>query len=251
MDIQWDNWVDELFNETRHIAQHYYKSANMAIETKSNQSVVTQADRDIERLIAGAVGQLNGYRILGEEFSANESLDGHVVVVDPIDSTANFVRGIPFFATTLAVVEDGVPLVGAVMEPISGDRWFAEVGKGAFKNGQVIHVSSCSSLDESLALHGSLSGREAQETPDSIWALLKQTPRQRNFGDYKNALMIAEGQADFALDFGLYVWDKAPLIPIVTEAGGLVTDRHNKQTLSNGDLIASNGYLHASLVGHF
>ena len=230
--------------ETNAIARHYFDNQTYTSRLKPDNSVVTQADQEIEQIVRQAASHLEGVHVLGEEFSPDQPLDGTVVTVDPIDGTANFVRGIPMFGTLISVIQNREVLVGAVSEPISADFWFAQTGSGCFKNGQQVRVSSRESLEESLVLHGSLYGSEATQTPDTIHRVLAASPRQRGIGDFKNILLVAEGKADVALDFGLKIWDKAPLIRLIEEAGGIITDRVGLRDRLDGDVIASNPQIH-------
>jgi histidinol-phosphatase len=259
--------LQEAVIETDAIARHYYTKRDLVVSQKSDLSPVTIADQEIEQTLTQFFCKhLPDAAILGEEYGASEitrakpfdlsapyasapSTGGLRVIIDPIDGTRNFVRGIPFVATLVAIEREGHIIAGLVSNPIQREQWSAEKGKGATYNGSPISVSKIAHLSESQAFHGSLYGPEAEGLPrDKVLKILSQTPRQRAIGDFYGHMLVASGAGEFSLDFGMKPWDIAPLKIIVEEAGGRVTNGDGGFSLEVGSLVCSNGVLHEALL---
>ncbi|MDA1353912.1 MAG: histidinol-phosphatase [bacterium] len=241
----WIQFLTDIVDESDKIALKYFKASDLGVLIKDNMTPVSQGDLEIENHIRALVGQrYPNMSIVGEEHGETKGSDDIKLIIDPIDGTKNFIRGLPFFATLLAIEEGGEVTAGLVSAPATGERWWAQKGQGAFYNGSRIHVSEISSLDKALALHGSMYGSEASDDPSRVEALLRQTYRQRGFGDYYPHMLVAQGLGEFAVDFKLQVWDIAPLKIIVEEAGGICTDTAGVATAYSGNLITSNGKIH-------
>ncbi len=232
------------------IALSFFQKTTLKVTDKSDHSPVSEADLAIEMRIRDiAAVQLPNHAVWGEEFGLKDPNARQKLLIDPIDATRNFIRGIPFFATLLAIEEDGQIIAGLISAPATQDRWCAVLGEGAYHNNQRIHVSTLSEISHSQAFHGSLYGPEADTVPvKSVLALLSQTQRQRGIGDYYGHMLTAMGCGEFTLDFGLKPWDMAPLKIIVEEAGGKVTNLNSEFSLKNGDVVTSNGALHSMLL---
>lgn len=252
MKNRWLKLLSTIADETDQIACHYF-GTTLKIETKADQSPVTIADQEIEQIVQKKAAKFSSdLSVFGEEFGSTTSNQTALrLIIDPIDGTRNFIRNIPFFATLLAIEENGIIIAGLVSAPITKDRWWASKGEGAHHNFKPIRVSQTDNLNQALALHGSLYGAEAKTLPENVFTLLKATDRQRGFGDYYQHMLVAMGCADFALDFGLKPWDIAAIKIIVEEAGGLVTDPKNQFSLQCRDIITSNGHLHTKILNYF
>lgn len=243
--------LDEAVNETDSIARHYYARRDVVVQQKVDLSPVTEADQKIERTLVGFfLRNIPDVTILGEEYGRSGSPNGRYrVIIDPIDGTRNFIRGIPVFGTLIAIADGDAIVAGVVSNPIQKERWIAQKGKGALYNQQPIQVSQVQTLADSQAFHGSLYGTEAIGLPvASVLSLLSQTHRQRAFGDFYGHVLVASGAGEFSLDFGLKPWDKAPLKIIVEEAGGCVTNWDGGFSLEDSSLVCSNGLFHDKLV---
>jgi histidinol-phosphatase len=201
-----------------------FRAADLRVETKSDLTPVTDADRAVERAIRERVARERpGDGVFGEE----EGDDGGATrwIVDPIDGTRNFSRGIPVWATLLALERDGELVLGVVSAPALGRRWWAARDGGAFANGERIGVSKVAKLAEA-----SVSCTYARDL-----ALLEpQVWHARGLGDFWQHVLVAEGALDAAVDAKLALWDRAALEPIVVEAGGSVGS-------ANGQFVTSNG----------
>lgn len=261
----WISHMHEWCDEADQISRHYFDSDNLSVEIKSDQSPVTIADQKIEEtLIKSVLKSFPDMSILGEESEALKASQGEVnqemvpgkegtfrLIIDPIDATRNFVRGIPYVATLLGLEVDGVVVAGMVSSAIRNDRWWASKGNGSFYGGKQIKCSTIDALDESLALHSSLFGVESGKYNEQMFKLFSTTPRQRAFGDFYNHMIVANGCAEFAIDFGLKPWDVAPLKIIVEEAGGTLTSLNGENTIYESNIVSSNGVMHDTVLGYF
>lgn len=256
MTIDFDG-LHDIATEADRIAMHYFSRRTLKIESKIDHSPVTQADLEIETMVRDTVRKRwPDIGVFGEEFG-DESIKSEVrLIVDPIDGTRNFIRGVPFFATLLAVENKGEIQSGLVSAPYSGERWWGNCGLGtqfamyrSRWDTHSLHVSTIDQLDASQAFHGSLFGCEAALTPDAVLALLSRTSRQRGVGDYYLHMLVASGAGEFGIDFGLKPWDKASLKAIVEGAGGRVTDRDGGFSLNSDSIVSSNGRFHDEILG--
>jgi histidinol-phosphatase len=210
---------------------------------------------EIEQFIRKfACSTLPGIGVLGEEFGEDEGTTGTRLIIDPIDGTRNFVRGLPFFGTLLGVEVNGEITMGMVSAPYFGERWWGGCGetKGAWYRNtfseRALSVSNIEDLADSQIFHGSLYGCEAAQTPMTLQSLLSKTNRQRGVGDYYLHMLVASGAGEIGVDFGLKPWDKAPLKAIVEGAGGSVTNMDGSFTLEHHSIVSSNGRVHAAIL---
>ena len=231
------------------IAMHYYQNVATKVNQKSDLSPVTQADQEIEKKIRDMVAIFNKeMEVYGEEFGICPENTPLKLIIDPIDGTRNFVRGIPFFATLLAIEENGEVIDGVISAPAKKDRWQATKGQGAFYNNNPIKVSTISDLTKAQAFHGSLYGNEADMFPQEFFTLLSKTARQRGVGDYYQHMLVAMGAGEFAMDFGIKPWDIAPLAVILKEAGGAITNPDGKLDIYKSNIVSSNSFLHSEIL---
>ena len=247
--------LHEIATEADRIAMHYFSRRTLKIENKQDQSPVTQADLEIETMIRDQVHtRWPGIGILGEEFGDEKSTVSTRIIVDPIDGTRNFIRGVPFFATLLAVETDGEIVMGMVSAPYHRERWWGRCGidpNAMYRNPsgeQLIHVSDISKIEDAQVFHGSLYGCEALLTPSTLETLLSKTNRQRGVGDYYLHMLVASGAGEFGVDFGLKPWDKAALKAIVEGAGGMVTDATGGFSIHTDSIVSSNGQFHRDIL---
>jgi histidinol-phosphatase len=216
---------------------------------KPDGSPVTVADRAIEAALrerAGAV--LPDAEVLGEEHGGELIRDGVCLVIDPIDGTKNFMRGVPVFATLIGVLLDGEVVAGVASAPAMGERWDAARGAGARRNGDRVGVSAIDAVRDAHLLHGGLNRFSGD--PDR-WAALgrlaEEAWRTRGFGEFWMHLLVAGGHAEAAFEDDLSIWDVAALEIIVTEAGGRMTAWDGSSVLTDGTALSSNGLLHNDL----
>ena len=218
--------------------------------TKADGSPVTEADRAVEgALRAHIASRFPAHAILGEEEGGDLVADVPTWVIDPIDATKNFMRGIDVYATLIGLVVDGRGVVGVASAPALGERWDAATGLGVRRNGAPVGVSAIGDLAEAHVLHGGLEWyRTAPGMWDVLGELVERVWRTRGFGDFWMHLLVAGGMAEVAFEHDLKPWDIAALECILTEAGGRMTAWDGGAPIPSGQVLSTNGLLHDALL---
>lgn len=246
MPHDWLPLLHALADRADEISTRYFRSSDLPIERKPDRSLVTKADLEVEEAVRDIVAQRHPeLGVFGEEHGEHQGSSGTRLIVDPIDATANFARGLPIYATLLAIEEDGEIVAGLVAAPALHQRWHAARGQGAFCGTRRLQVSKVAAIEDAQIFHGSLAGAEAMPGTERIPGLLQQSWRQRGVGDFYQHVLVAEGCGELAVDPIVSPWDIAPLQVIVEEAGGLATTVEGERTIYGRSLISSNGTLHA------
>jgi histidinol-phosphatase len=240
----------EAADRAAEIAAGYFPEGDPAdftphVEWKLDRSPVTAGDRAGEAFLRNRI--INAFpndAFLGEEFGEKPGDSGYRWIVDPIDGTRNFMRGMPLWGTLVGLEYRGEAIAGAAAMPSLGHSYRALRGDGAYRDSRRLHVSDTASLGDAVLACSSLSGffkagREAQ-----FMELVRRTQRQRAFGNFYGFVLIAEGAADVMVEQGLHIWDIAAVAPIIEEAGGRFTDWDGRATVHRPDVVASNGKLH-------
>jgi histidinol-phosphatase len=226
----------------------YFRTA-LQVETKADQSPVTAADRAAERAIVDTLRrEFPAYGVLGEEFGAQPGQVDSRWIIDPIDGTQNFIRGIPYFGTLIGLEEAGEITVGVVYAPAEDDLLYAARGEGAFANGERLAVSTITELAQATLLHGGLALLLQGGYWERFTRLVQATRRQRGFGDYFAHTFVCRGQAEVMLETDVKPWDLAPLKILVEEAGGRFTDFAGVPTIYSGNAVVSNGRVHNAVL---
>ncbi len=224
-----------------------YFTGSFEVAVKPDRTPVTRADREAEQAIVARLGAaFPDVGFLGEEFGA-QGTQGRRWIVDPIDGTKNFVRGIPYWATLIALEEDGEVTLGVVHAPATGDLLWAQRGQGAFANGTPLRVSPIDRLAEATLLHSSLKDFVPRYW-EGLLRLVGRSERTRAFGDYFGYTFVLRGQAEMMVEADLKPWDLAPFKVLFEEAGGRLTDFEGRPTIYSGTALASNGRLHADAL---
>jgi histidinol-phosphatase len=219
------------------------------VHTKPDLTPVSEADHAAEEMLRTRIAAARpGDAIVGEEYGVDGG-GSRRWIIDPIDGTKNYVRGVPVWATLLALEEDGELRVGVVSAPALGHTWWAARGEGAFVDGTPIHVSGVSALaDAHLCYSDFKHWRAHADLQDEFEALAAQVWRTRGFGDFWSYMLVAEGAADIAAEPIVALWDLAALLPIVEEAGGRFTDLAGNRTADGGNAVGTNGHLHDEVL---
>jgi histidinol-phosphatase len=226
----------------------YFRTA-LQVETKADQSPVTAADRAAERAIVEMLRrEFPAYGVLGEEFGTQPGQVDTRWIIDPIDGTQNFIRGIPYFGTLVGLEEAGEITVGVVYAPAEDDLLYAARGEGAFANGERLAVSTIAELAQATLLHGGLDLLLQGGYWERFTRLVQATRRQRGFGDYFAHTFVCRGQAEVMLETDVKPWDLAPLKILVEEAGGRFTDFAGVPTIYSGNAVVSNGRVHDAVL---
>ena len=237
------------------ISRSRFGALNLRVTTKPDLTPVSDADTAVESALREAIAAARpDDNIIGEEFGTGAGgAGGRCWIVDPIDATKNFIRGVPIWGTLIALVEDGIPVVGVVSAPALGRRWWASAGSGAYAGpdaatGTRIHVSGVSELADASFSFSSLTGWDKIGRLDAILDLTRRVWRHRAYGDFFGYMLVAEGAVDIMVEPELSLWDIAALIPIVTEAGGTFTGLDGRPGPDVGSGIATNGTLHEEIL---
>ena len=229
-----------------------FDSPDLEVSTKADSSHVTDADLATERAIREILtAERPADGIFGEEFGAEGSTHRQWII-DPIDGTANFLRGVPLWGTMIALAVDGVPQVGVVSMPALGRRWWASAGAGAWTATDAeprrIRTSSVSTLDEASVSFQSITQWAESDHLEQLLTLADRVWRDRAYGDIYAYMLLAEGRLEMVAEFGVKEYDVAAAVPIVREAGGRMTGFDGAETISDLSTLASNGVLHDAFL---
>ena len=235
-----------------------YKTNNLKVETKPDLTPVTEADTAIEKELRRLIAQNSNEPVLGEEFGKDE-VDPNKPhwIIDPIDGTKNFVRGVPIWATLIAYVENNTPIVGVVSAPAMNRTWWAATNLGAFtKDPQdkitKLAVSKISNLKDASFSYSDRVGWDRYPKGEAgLDHLIQNCWRTRAYGDFYSHMLVAEGAIDIAAEPILAPWDVAALVPIVTEAGGQMTGYDGTPCLTANAGLTTNGLLHRQVISLF
>lgn len=223
--------------------------ADPPTESKSDGTPVTQADRDAERVVRRVIGAaFPDHGILGEEEGESPGAAGYRWIVDPVDGTRSFVHGVPLWGTLVAVERDGVPVVGVCRMPALGETVAAATGLGCTWNGRPARVSPTADLREATLLF--TSPRAVRRAVPALARLEDAVKVVRGWSDCYAYCLVATGRAQIALDPGLRVWDCAPFLPILEEAGGRFTDWRGRASIHGRAALATNGRLHDAVLAY-
>ncbi len=230
----------------------FYEHRAFTVERKADRSEVTEADRQAEGAMRAAVASaFPNHGFFGEEEGVSGDLESPWRwIVDPIDGTSNFVRGIPVWATLIALThaEHG-PVVGVVSAPVMQRRWAAAAGHGATVNGLPIRVSTIGEIDESQVCVTFGRGWDILGLTPRLVQLQQSAYRARGFGDFWQHMLVAEGAMEVAVDaIGVQPYDLAAVQVVVEQAGGTFTDRLGVRTFESNSAVSSNGRLHDQVI---
>jgi histidinol-phosphatase len=246
---EWLRLLEELGDVADAISLRRFRASDLHVESKPDTTLVTEADLAVEEAVRKLVGERHPeLGVFGEEHGEKTGSSAVRLIVDPIDSTANFARGIPIFATLLAIEDDGEVVAGLVSAPALVTRWSAARGAGAFRGRERVRVSGLGVLANAQVFHGSLGGYEAIKTPPGVAALASKAHRDRGFGDFYQHVLVAEGSGEVGVDPIVSPWDIAPLQVLIEEAGGRCTSLSGERSIYAGSFVSTNGLLHDEVL---
>jgi len=236
-----------------------FMAQDLQITTKPDRTPVTDADEAVERVIrAGLQASRPTDSIFGEELGSDAKdygpQPGRQWIIDPIDGTAGFLRGLPIWGTLIALVVDGTPVVGVVSAPALKKRWYAARGHGAWTTSTgsqtptAISVSMVGALEDATVSYNSLPGWIDDGRGEQVQALATGAWRARAIGDFWSYMLVAEGSLDVAGEPDLKPFDMAALVPIVEEAGGRFSSLDGNPDVWHGTALATNGHLHDAVL---
>ena len=243
----------ELADAADAISLDRFLAVDLVVESKPDLSPVSDADRAVEQTLREVLAARRpGDAVLGEE-EGEAGTGPRRWVLDPIDGTKNFVRGVPVWATLIALQADGEVSVGVVSAPALGRRWWAARGLGAHTGGALtgarqLRVSAVDELSDASVAYSSLAGWEKQGRLPGLLQLTREVWRTRAYGDFWSHVLVAEGAVDAAFEPEVSLWDLAPLQVILEEAGGRFTDLAGVSRADGGSAVCSNGLLHDEVL---
>ena len=240
-----------LADEADELTLNRFGALDLRIETKPDLTPVTDADENAEELLRGLLAANRpDDAVLGEEFGGTAVFEGRQWVLDPIDGTKNFVRGVPVWSTLIALLQDGVPVVGVVSAPALARRWWAGAGVGAFTSfrgeSRPISVSGVDDIGSASLSYSDLVGWGDRH--DGFVELTEAVWRVRGYGDFWSYCLLAEGAVDIVAEPEVKLWDLAPLDILIREAGGAFTNVEGAPGPHGGSAVATNRLLHDGVL---
>ena len=230
-----------------------FKSQDLRVETKPDLTPVTDADKTAEEIVRGQLSRARPRDAVHGEEMGDTGHGPRRWIIDPIDGTKNFVRGVPVWATLIGLLDGDQVVVGVVSAPALGRRWWAAQGSGAWTGKSLaaasqLHVSAVDRLEDASLSYSSLSGWEERGQLEAFLGLTRRTWRTRAYGDFWSHVLVAEGAVDLSAEPELALHDMAALVPIVTEAGGRFTSVRGVPGPFGGSALVSNGHLHEAAL---
>ncbi len=239
------------------ISMSRFRALDLRVTAKPDLTPVSDADEAVEKALRATLARTRPRDgVLGEEYGVTEAAAGPGTrqwVIDPIDGTKNYIRGVPIWGTLIALMAGDEPVVGLVSAPALGRRWWAALGHGAYAGRHTsaatpIHVSEVRNLADASFCYSDLASWEETGRLGAVLGIMRRTWRNRAYGDFYGYMLVAEGAVDMMVEPELSLWDMAALVPIVTEAGGTFTDLRGRPGPGGGNGVATNGKLHGDLL---
>jgi histidinol-phosphatase len=230
-----------------------FKAQDLRVETKPDLTPVSDADKTAEEIVRGQLSRARPRDAVHGEEMGDTGHGPRRWVIDPIDGTKNFVRGVPVWATLIGLLDGDQVVVGLVSAPALGRRWWAAQGSGAWTGKSLaaasqLKVSGVDRLENASLSYSSLTGWEERGQLDAFLGLTRRTWRTRAYGDFWSHVLVAEGAVDLSAEPELALHDMAALVPIVTEAGGMFTSIRGVPGPFGGSALVSNGLLHQAAL---
>ncbi|HEY3320322.1 MAG TPA: inositol monophosphatase family protein [Planctomycetota bacterium] len=225
-----------------------YFNCGVQVEIKADQTPVTRADRECEEIIRGCIQRyFPTHAIIGEEAGSSDGDPHYRWIIDPIDGTKTFIHGVPFYGVLIGIEVQGQAAVGVIYLPALDELISAASGLGCQWNGRSARVSDVKKMDEAVLLTTSTTASAARS--DAYERLAARTKLHRTWGDCYGYALVATGRAEIMLDPDMKPWDSAPLLPILTEAGGKFTTWDGRATIWGNDAVATNAELSEEVLG--
>ncbi len=243
----------ELADRADELTMRRFRALDLVVTTKPDLTPVSEADQAVERAIRERLADATGHAVLGEEYGAEAATGADAEfrwIIDPIDGTKSYVRGLPIWATLIGVEHAGELVVGVASAPALGMRYWAGRGLGAFRNGERISVSSVAELaDAQISFTWDSSSRfHADDIGTRMLDLSHRCWRTRGIGDFWQHALVAEGAVDISIDPIVSLWDIAALIPIIEEAGGRWSAIDGSDDANGNTFVCTNGRVHDAVI---
>jgi len=230
------------------ISHPRFRATDLRVDTKPDRTPVTEADRAVEEEIRARLARARpDDAIVGEELGVTGS-GARRWIIDPIDGTVSFLRGVPIWAFLLALEVDGEMRIGVASAPALGRRWWAARGEGAFADGEPIHVSAIGAVEDALLCYTSGRSFDEHGLGEQFRALSRRCWAARGFADFWGHVLVAEGSADISVEPVMNLWDNAAVQVIVEEAGGRFSDLAGNARSDGGNAASTNGLLHDAVL---
>jgi histidinol-phosphatase len=238
----------ELADVADRISMRHFRR-DLRIDRKPDRTFVTQADTAIEKALRERIAQrYPTHGVLAEELGDRMANHETRWIIDPIDATHSYMRGVPVFATLIALERAGVLEVGVMSAPAMHERWHAVRGSGAWSGTRRLRVSQVERLEDAQVFYASRSGFAGAGKERGFDAVIRTAWRDRGFGDFWGYALVAEGAGEVMMEPELYSWDLAAPLILVEEAGGRLTDFNGRRTYAGGNAVATNGRLHEAIL---
>ncbi len=249
---EWLEFAHAACDAADRIALHHFRR-DLDLERKPDRTFVTVADQGAEREIRSRIlDRYPDHGLVGEEYGTEAGSGATRWYIDPIDGTHNYIRGVPVFATLLAVEHDGELQVGMISAPAMHERWYAYRGGGAWHRGldgdRQVRVSQIRAHEDAQLLYGSRLETVASGLMPGFDDVLAGAWRERGFGDFWAYALVAEGAAEAMFETGAHPWDLAPIQVLIEEAGGRATDINGERRIDAPSFVGSNGHLHEEIL---
>jgi histidinol-phosphatase len=238
------------------ISLERFRALDLHVESKPDRSPVTDADRSVEQALKNLLAaKAPNDALIGEEYG-NTGSASRTWIIDPIDGTANYLRGVPVWATLIALAIDGKPVVSVVSAPAMGRRWWAAPEIGAFTKDidgstRKLHVSAIAELENASLSYNNLQLWDQAGMLPQLTELSRKIWRTRAYGDFWSYMLLAEGSVDIVAEHDLKIYDIAALVPIVEQAGGQFSALNGPLTAETSSVLATNGKLHQAVTHSF
>ena len=242
------SFLVELAEKSGDCIRPYFAAPDLAVETKSDQTPVTAADRGAEELMRRMIrARFPGHGILGEEFGPENTEAEFVWVLDPIDGTRAFAAATPLFGTLIALLQGGQPVLGAIHQPVLRQLVVGD-GRQTTLNGRSVRVRATARLEEATLLCSDVLTPARHQNGGAFAALGQRVKQLRTWGDCYGYLLVATGWADIMCDPIMNPWDVAALIPVVRGAGGIITDWQGRDPVNAASIVAAAPALHPQVI---
>lgn len=241
-------FIGELVEAGREVILPYFGRLDLKVDTKSDQTPVTEADRKAEEVMRKLIRKkYPDHGIIGEEFSAENEDAQFVWVLDPIDGTKSFIAGCPLFGTLICLLEDGEPILGAIYSPTTRQLLIGN-NHTTTLNGQPVRMRPNNDLAESTLLTVDLAAPAQYQNGENWDRLVKSVKKLHTWGDCYGYLLAACGNADIVVDPIMAPWDLLSLIPVIRGAGGVITDWQGNDPVKGKSIVAANAELHPQVI---